>query len=208
MPQVVLRIKNPQAAREAIDEALVGAFDQIEKIMAEEAAEAVLRIQFDGFGPSTTADALQVRSGEALAAMGSETDRVGRFHVRSELGALNASDEVEQYLTVQEEGMTIVPRFAEKLAFPPGDAGEPIRDERGVQLFWASEFNEVADQYGFAAVIWTEDAVLGRREGSRDLELLFIRRESVTIPPRRVIGRQEAPTVEGIERKITARLGR
>lgn len=209
--QVVLRVKNPQQAKEAVDEAIIAAFDQIEQIMAEEAADAVLRIQFDGFKAETGPANLQVRSGEALASMASERERLGPTHIKVTFGALNATPEVEQYLTVQEEGMTIVPRFAEKLAFPPGDAGPPIRDERGVQLFWASEFTEVAEEYGFAAIIWTEEAVLGRRQGaprSEPLELLFIRRESVQIPPRRIIGSQAEPTREAIEKRITASLGR
>lgn len=209
--QIVLRIKNPQQARQAVDEALVGAFDQIEQIMAEEAADAVLRIQFDGFGATTGPENLQLRSGDALASMASERERVGPTHIAIRFGALNAPPDVEQYLTVQEEGMTIVPRYADKLAFPPGDAGPPIRDERGVQQFWATEFSEVAEEYGFAAVIWTEDAVLGRRDGSvrsEPLELLFIRRESVYVPPRRIIGSQTLPTKDAIERRITAQLGR
>lgn len=206
----VLRIKPPRKGdvRRAVDQQLTDAFDHIQRIMAEEGAEAVLRIQFEGFGPVASPTQLQVRSGEALASMASDTDRLGPTHVRTTIGALNASPEIEQYLETQELGRTITPRYAEKLAFPPGDAGWPIRDERGVQMFWRSEFMEAAEEYGFAYVWDTDTAVLGRQEGSREIELLFIRADEVTIPPRRIIGRQEKPTRDAIRKRIVASFGK
>lgn len=198
----------PSTVEGAINAATKEGFDQIEKIVKEASEEAALRIQFESFGDETGEAGqlpLEIRSGHAFSSIASEVTRTSDFHVHADVGALRATPEVEQYLVVQEEGATIFPTSSDKLAFPPGDAGEPIRDITGTQLFWASEFLPMSEEYGYD-VWFTDDAIVGKQEGGQP-ELLFVLREFVEIPARRPIGRQEKPLIDSIKDRIQKALG-
>jgi len=189
----------------AVDGAIRDAFDIAEVIMREEGEAARIAIGVESFGAETGPPGvlpLQIRSGDAIRSIDTTTKRLAPFHIVTTVGALNAPPDVERYLTVQEEGAVIRPRYAEKLAFPPGDAGWPARNDAGVQVLTAHDFLEAAESFGYDFVLFTDDAILARQVGMADFELIFIRRDEVTIPARHPIGSQEEPTVRRIDRRV------
>lgn len=183
-------------------------FDDIQTIVQEETNLAAVQMRVASFGDHTGPGGtlpLKRRSSRGMLAMRAETQRLGDHHVLGEAGALDATPDVERYLGVQEEGATLRPAFAEKLAFPPGEAGEPARhDLFGMQLLTAREFMEQSAELGYAFVLFTETAILGRLDGQRDFDLIFVRAEEVRIPARHPVGVREVPTVERIERRLQA----
>lgn len=189
-----------------VDALLRDTFDQVETIVREETNLAAVQMRVASFGDHTGPAGslpLQRRSAKGMLAMRAETERPGDFHVYGEAGALDASPEVERYLTVQEDGATLRPAFAEKLAFPPGDAGEPGRQDLfGFQLLTAREFMEEHAALGYAFVLFTESAILARLEGQREFDLIFVRAEEVTIPARHPVGAREEPTIRRVERRL------
>jgi hypothetical protein len=136
--------------------------------------------------PGVPGAQLRRRSGDAAASIdfGVIEEHEERFYLRAHVGAILASAEVDQYLETQNIGRTITPRYAPKLAFPPGDAGPPIRDGNGVQLYYRYEAIQRKEELGFAWIWDTEGATYGRPIGTRDAVLLFIRRDFVNIPAR------------------------
>lgn len=178
-------------------------FEQIAFIVEEEGEKAALRVRAEGFSPEGGGDTLKIRSGAAFNSIGSEFERRSPTELVTRFGAVYADPETLMHLTVQEGGMVITPRLAEKLAFPPYDAGDPVRDDvTGVQLLWATEFTERAEEFGFDFVKWTDRAVLARREGEEDFQVMFIRADAVEIPARQIVHKQYDQTVEAIKRRI------
>lgn len=191
-----------------IDALMRDTFDDIETIVREETNLAAAQMRLVSFGEETGPPGslpLKRRSAKGLLSMRAQTDRLADFHVYGEAGALDASPAVERYLAVQEDGATLTPAFAAKLAFPPGDAGAPAREDLfGFQLLTAREFMEERAALGYAFVLFTENAILARLEGQREFDLIFVRAEEVTIPARHPVGAHEDPTIRRVERRLGA----
>lgn len=191
-------------------------------IVRREADAAAERIRNTGFGPLTDKPpgALRVRSGDALRTIDSVPDE-NEDRLLIKVGSINPPPEVRKYLVTHEPEHDLPYTILRakhrqsydpdaptpKLAFPPGDAGAPARDSRGVQQFWLSTFLRIYKSLGFAHVIVGANAVLARRQGSRTYELVFIRRESVKIPARRPISRQIEPTRKALLEALGAERG-
>lgn len=191
-----------------VDALMRDTFDDIEAIVREETNLAATQMRSVSFGDETGPPGslpLRRRSSRGALSMRAETERVGDFHVYGEAGALDATPDVERYLTVQEDGATLRPAVAAKLAFPPGDAGAPARDDLlGFQVLTAREFMEERAALGYAYVLFTENAILARPEGQRQFDLIFVRADEVTITARHPVGAHEDPTVHRIERRLGA----
>lgn len=210
--------KEPGQLAEAIKEEAKLAFNDLVEIMEEEAAAAAARSR-GHFGPATgpgvPGGALRLRSGESQRAIGYKTTRDSEWEATVEVGGvanvpafagpLNPEDQVLQKLETQEIGRSIGPFFAQKLAFPPGNAGAPTRDPQGVQILTAREFLESPESYGFAYARMTPTAIQGRIIGTRTFVTLFIRRTQVDIPSREPVGSEEAETVRRVEERFSQR---
>lgn len=212
MPRLTYRLKDPQALRNGVRGMIANVMLGIGRVFTDEAESSAANIRADGFATKGGATDLQVRSSDAYNSINAQTT-VTATSVRARVGAVGADPRVRYYLGVQLEGRTFGARYAGKLAYPPGDAGPPIRDGRGVQLFSLAggggfpSFMEAKQQYGYAWLIITENAVYGRVQGSRLTDLLFIRSEQVTVGPRPIVQRERAPMVERTLKRLETEVG-
>lgn len=188
---------------EALREHLADRFETVAFILEEEADKAALRVKAEGFSPDGTGDTLRIRSGAGFTSIGSTLERSGDFMVAADYGAVNADPHTEMYLRTQEGGGVLTPAHAEKLAYPLSDAGYPVRDEvTGVQLLTAAQFIEQHQALGYPYVRFTDHAILARAEGSRELEVMFVRADEVKIPPAQIVHKQLEPMVDAVKRRI------
>lgn len=193
----------PETLDAGLREHLADRFETVAFIVEDEAEKASLRVKAEGFSPDGTGDTLRIRSGAGFAAQGSTFERKGDFAVTADYGAVNADPHTLMYLQQQEGGGVLTPAFADKLAFPPSDAGYPVRDDvTGVQLMGATEFAQEHDALGYPFVLWTDHAVLARPAWGRELEVMFIRADAVETPPAQIVHKQFEPFITNIKRRI------
>lgn len=179
-----------------------GMLDDASAVVKKEAAAAVGRIKTRRFGAAmgpSPMGPLRNRSRDARNSMGIVIS-TRPMELTVEVGAVRATPKVISYLDgTHEDGKTIRPKRAEMLAFPRGNAGYPFRDANGVQLLTAREFSERKVELGYKWIVYTPTAILARPEGSQEMEVAFVRKKSVYVPPRPPVSSEMPETVKNIE---------
>ena len=176
--------------------------DHLKPIVEKRSAEAVGRVQKNVAGLHTDVPVLRIRSGAAVTSIGSILEEAP-MSLHATVGAVAAPPEVEEYLWTNEKGKTIRPVKAKKLAFPPGENWHPeTRDSSGTQIATARDIIEDPPSYGFKRVATLDKAIVGISAATGLAEVLFIRRLSVKIPPRRPVSREQDKMVEDMEKDM------
>jgi len=189
---------------EAVDDMMHG-FDllwqeEVEQRTKLAAEKATVRVRKNVAGIVTTPIQMKLRSGHAHQSMANTVISTDRFQVIMRVGAINAPPDVGRYLGMHERPFTtITPVRADKLAFPPGEAGQwhpSTRNALGEQLTTARDLIGDPEAYGFERILTLENSIVGFEFGADTAVLLFIRRRFVRITGRRPIGREQMPTVD------------
>ena len=170
----------------------------LRRIMDEEgrtAAASMRRhfVPYAGYPSARGPEQLNIRSGRLLGAIGHSVGQTAN-ETELEAGVLTHEGRLQMIALVQEEGKTIVPRTAQKLAIPMAAATLADGQRR---------YRNVADARRDYPTLRTYPGVIkGYQPGDTTGTSLFLRRTSVQVGPHPFVAQELGPLVGRIAERV------